>query len=264
MSGPVPPRRMAHPTVHGGRGAGCGPAPVAVASPVAEHPDEVGAVTEPVEALVDRAAAFARALPGDCAFSHGTAAALLGVPLPRRFEESTVLDVMRCTGTSVIRRKGCAGHRGLESRTVAEVLGCESCHWSTPGCDLGEWVARGLTVDDLVVAGDDVVNRLRPRPRTLDSQRVLGTRCRPRGGAALEAAASLVRSDVRSPMESRARLMFRTGPAFRSPSSTPSSGTRTAGGCSRVTSSGASSVWSGSTRGPTTPRSGVEVPTPRG
>jgi len=128
------------------------------------------------------------------------------MPLPRRFEESSVLDVMRCTGTSLIRRKGCAGHRGLESRTVAEVLGLRVVSLVDTWCDLGEWVARGLTVDDLVVAGDDLVNRLRPADPGLDE--VLGARCRPRGGAALEAAASLVRSGVRSPMESRARLMF--------------------------------------------------------
>ena len=162
--------------------------------------------TEPVVTVVERATAFARALPDDCAFSHGTAARLLGIPLPRRFEEPSRLDVMRHSRRTPVRRRGCAGHRGLESRSVVEVSGLRVVGLADTWCDLGELVPRGLTVEDLVVAGDDVVERLGPQDRTiLDA---LSARCGPRGATSLEEAVSLVRPGVRSPMETRARLMF--------------------------------------------------------
>ena len=160
----------------------------------------------PVETLVERAAAFARALPQDVAFSHGTAALLLGIPMPDRFETSTVLDVMRDSCRTPIRRKLCVGHRGLESREVVDVSGVRVVGALDTWVDLGDLVARGLTVDDLVVAGDHVVNRLGLQGSGLID--AVTRRCRPRGAVSLDEAAALVRPGVRSPMESRARVMF--------------------------------------------------------
>lgn len=162
--------------------------------------------TRPLEEVADRAAAFAKALPADCVFSHATAAVLLGVPLPGRFETCALLDVVRATGRAPIRRKGCVAHRGLESRTVVEVSGLRVVSAADTWCDLGELVSRGLTADDLVVAGDHVVSGLGGAVASLAD--TLARRCRPRGGATLGEALSLVRVGVRSPMESRARLMF--------------------------------------------------------
>ena len=161
---------------------------------------------QPVETLAERAAAFAAALPEDIAFSHATAALLLGFPMPERFERPTVLDVMRDSCRTPIRRKLCAGHRGLESRTVVEVSGLRVVAAPDTWCDLGELVCRGLTVDDLVVTADSVLNRLGSDPARLGE--ALAQRCRPRGSKALEEALALARPGVRSPMESRARLMF--------------------------------------------------------
>ncbi len=161
---------------------------------------------QPVETLAQRATAFALALPEDIAFSHSTAAVLLGIPLPERFEKSTVLDVMRHSGRTPIRRKLCVGHRGLESRAVVPASGVRVIAMLDTWCDLGDLVARGLTVDDLVVAGDHVVNRLGLEgPALADA---VERRCRPRGATSLMEAATLVRKGVKSPMESRARLMF--------------------------------------------------------
>lgn len=160
----------------------------------------------PLQGVADRAAAFAKALPGDCAFSHATAAVLLGLPLPTRFESEPVLDVMRETGRAPIRRTGCAAHRGLESRTVVEVAGLRVVCATDTWCDLGDLVARGLTADDLVVVGDHIVAR--EAAQVGDLAEALGRRCRPRGATRLLEAVELVRAKVRSPMESRARLMF--------------------------------------------------------
>jgi hypothetical protein len=162
--------------------------------------------TELPEDVADRAAAFAKALPDDCVFSHVTAAVLLGIPLPRLFEADQQLDVMRDTGKAPIRRKDCVAHRGSESRGLVQVSGLRVVSAVDTWCDLGALVTRGLTSDDLVVAGDHVVARLGRGPGILSE--ALERRYRPRGAALLHEAAGLVRDRVRSPMESRARLMF--------------------------------------------------------
>jgi hypothetical protein len=85
--------------------------------------------------------------------------------------------------------------------------------------DLGEVLDRGLSRDDLVMVGDEVATRLAGQPDpgsdlpdwsigpTLLRQ-ALSRRVRPRGGVVLGSALELVRAPVRSPMETRARLMF--------------------------------------------------------
>ena len=206
MSGPVLPEGMrTRPfTVAELRDAGLPPS--RLRHPGLHLPTRSVRSASPVRTLVDRAAAFAKALPEDCVFSHATAARLLGIPLPRQVEQCTVLDVMRDSHRTPVRRRGCRGHRGLETRRVLEVSGLRVVAPNDTWCDLGELVQRGLTVDDLVVAGDVVVMRRRPRDPTV--LEVLSARCRPRGAASLHEAATLVRPGVRSPMESRARLMF--------------------------------------------------------
>jgi hypothetical protein len=160
----------------------------------------------PVDTVLDRAIAFAAALPGDCAFSHATAALILGLPLPQRFEAQTALDVMRPSHHTPIRRRGCVGHRGLETRMVVEASGLRVVAPVDTWVDLGELTLRGLTVDDLVVAGDVVVGRLRPGDPPLSD--AVASRSRPRGASGLVRAAALVRPGSRSPMETRSRLMF--------------------------------------------------------
>lgn len=163
--------------------------------------------------LVDRAAAFAVGLPSDRAYSHVTAAALLGIPLPSRLEALALegpLHVIAPTADGQARRRGCLGHRGLESRRLAVVHGVTVVAPEETWCDLGELGRRHLTVDDLVVAGDAVVASVTTGTR--DAQwmlrQPLEQRVRPRGKVMLLQALEDVRPGVRSPMESRARLMF--------------------------------------------------------
>ena len=101
---------------------------------------------------------------------------------------------------------------------MVEVAGLRVVAAPDTWCDLGELVARGLTVDDLVVAGDEVLNRLGSDATTL--REALARRRRPRGLRSLDEAVALSRQGVRSPMETRARLMF-VEPAFPSRRSTP-------------------------------------------
>lgn len=163
-------------------------------------------VGEPTS-LRERATAWAAALPPDAAFSHVTAAVLLGLPLPSAFEADPVLDVMRPSDRTPTRRRGCRGHRGLEVRCVVDVRGLRVTGPADTWCDLGELVGHGIDVDDLVVAGDALLGRCGPDPvRGLGD--VLGSRVRPRGSVALTEALGLLRPGVRSPRETRSRLMF--------------------------------------------------------
>lgn len=158
--------------------------------------------------LVEQARAFAAGLPPDAAFSHLTALALLGLPLPAPFAPQTVLDVMRPSSRAPTRRRGCRGHRGLESRQVIVRDGVRVVAAPDTWCDLGELLTAPVAPDDLVVVGDAVVAGDTGPDPAWRLRKALEARVRPRGRAALVEALALVRPRVRSPMESRARLMF--------------------------------------------------------
>lgn len=158
--------------------------------------------------LVEQARAFAVGLPPDAAFSHLTALALLGLPLPAARTPPTVLDVMRPSSRVPTRRRGCRGHRGLESREVVVREGVRVVAGPDTWCDLGELLTAPVTPDDLVVVGDAVVAAGAGPDPVRRLRTALEARVRPRGRAALVEALGLVRAPVRSPMETRARLMF--------------------------------------------------------
>lgn len=173
----------------------------------------------PLQDVVGRATAFRAALPDDVVFSHVTAAQLWGLTLPDVVAAQTELDVLRATHRNRIRRTGCNGHRGLETRGTATRLGLPLTGLVDTWVDLGEVLDLGLSRDDLVVMGDEVATRLAgqrdPRADRPDwsigptlLRQALSRRARPRGGVVLRSALELVRAPVRSPMETRARLMF--------------------------------------------------------
>jgi len=169
--------------------------------------------------IEERARAFQVALPDDMAFSHVTAAQLWGLSLPGALEGQSQLDVMRPSVRNRIRRSGCRGHRGLERREVVRLRGIAVTSLADTWVDLGELGPASLLLEDLVVLGDEVATRLvgPPEPGTdvADSsvglaalRAALDGRARPRGARLLSQALELVRAPVRSPMETRARLMF--------------------------------------------------------
>ena len=163
----------------------------------------------------ERARAFALALPADCLFSHVSAAQLWGIPLPASLDDQVALDVMRATGKARIERHGCISHRGAECRVTTMVHGLRVTSLADTWVDLGEVVDRGMGRDDLVVAGDVVAGRtpgIHARSPATDAVQpladALSARVRPRHKTLLTTALALVRNGVRSPMETRARLMF--------------------------------------------------------
>ncbi|WP_299447591.1 hypothetical protein [uncultured Phycicoccus sp.] len=164
----------------------------------------------------DRARAVAAGLADGAAYSHVTAAVLWGIPLPADLEGRAVLDVVTRSDSGQVSRRGCRGHRGVESREVALVGGVPVVGLADTWCDLGDLGRRRLSVDDLVVAGDAAVARLDAADGVLRAESAgvarlraaLARRVRPRRAVALRQALGLVRAGVRSPQESRTRLLF--------------------------------------------------------
>jgi hypothetical protein len=190
--------------------------------------------TEETESTVGRCRAILPLLPEGSAYSHVTAGELHALPLPSRLLAQTELDVMTRTEEAQRRRVGWNGHRGAESREILDLDGLPVTGLVDTWCDLAEnAVGRRarMGTDDLVVLGDEVLNRLildalkemdpweQPTGRwhldgdlvattlaQLDA--VIAARVRPRGKRAMTAARALLRAGVRSPQESRARLVF--------------------------------------------------------
>ncbi|MEY9953607.1 endonuclease domain-containing protein [Leifsonia sp. EB34] len=136
-------------------------------------------------------------------FSHGTAARIYKLTLPRRLHESSCLHVAALDGRRAPRGDGVVGHKtrlsaeqvrvhdGMRVPDVEEVL-----------CQL----AATLTVDELIMAGDSCVRR--KNPLTTASRLTAAARVawnRP-GVNTLRAAISQVRADTDSPMETLLRL----------------------------------------------------------
>lgn len=169
--------------------------------------------------------AMAPVLPVDGALSHGSACRVWDLPLPDAVAQDWTVDLMS-VGETRVRRHGCRGHRGLETRSVELVRGLPVVGLADTWCDMGELVGSGVDVDDLVVLGDAVVARLdgrggphhglpqreqrlrRSSPGLAELRTTLEGRVRPRGAVSLRRALDLVVPGVRSPMETRARVMF--------------------------------------------------------
>ncbi|MGB8383862.1 MAG: DUF559 domain-containing protein [Dermatophilaceae bacterium] len=144
-------------------------------------------------------------LPVPWAYSHETAAELLGLPIPRSWQPGVALDVVRPTQSAPVRRSGLRGRRGLESRAVLHLHGVPVTDPVDTWCDLA--TCLGLT--DLVVAGDAVMNRLAGTSAVLAD--AVTDRRGHRGARVLAQALPLLRVGSGSPMETRARLAFRDG-----------------------------------------------------
>lgn len=157
----------------------------------------------PCPDLRSLAAATALGLPRGTAFSHATAALLLGLPVPWAVARAPgPLDVMRETDAAPIRRRGCRFHRGLERRRVIEVGGLLVTSPIDTWLDLA--VCWGRT--DLVVLGDAIVAAGWASPQVLRARAEAG-RGR-RGIRTARAAGDLVRVGSASPQESRCRCLF--------------------------------------------------------
>ncbi|MGH1548686.1 endonuclease domain-containing protein [Leifsonia poae] len=134
-------------------------------------------------------------------FSHATAAALYGLPLPTRVRDAEI-DVSCVLPARAPKGRGVTGHALATGPTLTEIDGLPVPEPAEVWCQL----AAILTVDELVIAGDALLRRKHPlcAQRTLQ-EAVSAAGCRP-GVRKLRQAIELVRARTDSPMESVLRL----------------------------------------------------------
>lgn len=138
----------------------------------------------------------------DCeVFTHRTAAALHGLPLP--FGRDGRLDVSAFAPHGLPRAAGVRGHRiSPGSITVVTVRGLPTASALDAWCQL----APELTLRQLVQVGDALVRRQHPLASTTELVAAVERRTGRRGGRLLRAAVELVREGVDSPAETELRL----------------------------------------------------------
>ena len=163
------------------------------------------ALREP-DGLRARAEALAPLLAPDEFFSHTTALALWGLPLPARWEDGPLH--LAGTTSRQRRRRGVIGHR-LLTGTPRRAVG--SFMVASP---VEAWIesAAMLSLDELVQLGDSLAGSWSPDPRArgydldvlIDAARA--ARRRP-GQTRVGQASMLVRERVDSPQETRLRLL---------------------------------------------------------
>lgn len=85
------------------------------------------------------------ALPADSAFSHVTAARLLGLPMSYAMEEDVRLHVMRPIVRNRVRLPGVIGHRALHARQIVDIDGLPVVDVADTWVDLGEPGRSGQT-----------------------------------------------------------------------------------------------------------------------
>ncbi|MGO4593883.1 endonuclease domain-containing protein [Leifsonia sp. 2TAF2] len=134
-------------------------------------------------------------------FSHSTAAALYGLPLPRWVLHHT-LHVSSVLPSRAPKGRGVIGHALGRAPRLRAITGFTVPEPVEVWCQL----AAQLTVDDLVLAGDALLRRKHPlcdHQELTDAARTATARP---GVRKLRAAAELVRARTDSPMESVLRL----------------------------------------------------------
>jgi hypothetical protein len=154
----------------------------------------------------EQAAAVAKVLEGTWAFSHVTAARLLGLPVPWRWTPSEPVHVMWAVTDNRTRRPGLVGHRGLQSRSVGYAAGLPVVNPVQTWVDLASLRAprERLSVEDLVVVADAILGYWPEMGADLCAE--VMARKGVRGIQAVRAALPHVRAGSASAMESRARL----------------------------------------------------------
>ena len=150
-------------------------------------------------ALRDRCAAYQPVAPAGFAFSHATAAALHGIPLPDAVRLNPELHVTVPVGSRAPRRPGVVGH-------TADVVVRPGVLPIVEPATAWLQVAAILTVDQLVVAGDYLVRRKRPLSSFAELHLAVERAVHVRGIRAARAALVDIRGDTDSPPESELRL----------------------------------------------------------
>ncbi len=159
--------------------------------------DQYVAATVPITTRVKAQAAVNISPPGAFA-SHHTAAELWGAVVPHTTETHVSLPTAdgRCVRRGIRSHVAWPGARAINQRGL-RISSPEQCFLELAGV--------GVDLVDLVVAGDSLVKAKQTTPEALIAAAEAWTG---RGCRRARRAAGLVRSDVDSPMESRARMLL--------------------------------------------------------
>ncbi len=156
--------------------------------------------------LVERCHALQTRMRDYHFFSHLTAAELYGLPLPRARPRNGTLHVTSLAPHPVMRRAGVTGHQlAIPDDGITTIAGLRVAEPREMWRQLGSL----LTVDDLVVLGDALVQRREPLCTLDDLLLATATGGGRPGRPRLVKALRWVRPGVDSPMESRLRLFIR-------------------------------------------------------
>lgn len=157
------------------------------------------------------ARAYAKRMPPTQFFSHSTAAAILGVPLPASLAGSRRIHVSVRLGGQPPRARGVVGHTLAPDRIdVTTLSGLRLTSPATTFALLGGM----LELDDVVVAGDYLVTGEAPRggaPALTSTQALrdsVARHGRGRGARTLRAALDEIRFGSLSPRETLTRLLI--------------------------------------------------------
>lgn len=158
--------------------------------------------SEDTSSVVCRCSAYRTIMRPHTFFSHSTAAALYGVPLPRRLAEDTVLHVSCVVPQRAPKGKGIRGHALSHGPALRTVDGFPVPAPAEVWCQL----AAMLTIDELVIAGDALVCRQNPLCEASDLDTAAAAASARPGVRRLRAAVELVRPRTDSAMETVVRL----------------------------------------------------------
>jgi len=147
-------------------------------------------------------------MPGHAFFCSITAAVVMGIPLPLRYERATELHVAVPAPQRALRGRGIVGHKlQFERSLVIDFDGIRVSNAAGTWCQLGSI----LTVPDLVAAGDYLVHRSRPMVTITELRCALEAYPGRRGKPALRDAIELLNPLSESPQESRLRVILTEG-----------------------------------------------------
>jgi hypothetical protein len=158
--------------------------------------------------LRERAELFAERLPAGTAFSHTTAAQLLGIPIPLSWELDERLHVTVEPPARAPHAAGLIGHRiAAVSGDFARVAGLRVTSAVRTWIDLGSMVSLA----ELVAAGDFVIHHRLPLATANDLSRRLGLKGQTRGTRMPRRALPYLDGRAESPPESELRLIITLG-----------------------------------------------------
>lgn len=155
--------------------------------------------------FIERCRMFAVRMPLGAFFSHGTAALLMGVPLPYALEKDGRLHIGVTAPARAPHATGIVGHRlDVAVEELITVGGLPTTSAARTWCDL----AKMLSPHDLVAAGDFLLYWRRPLTTLSTLQRLSRSCTGKRGMAVIREALPLLNNRSESRPESHLRVIL--------------------------------------------------------